>query len=151
MFDFATIVAKKKSATKHHAGTFLDALAMVNVAYETKLTISTNSVDWATLTDKNSSLNERYMSIGKLCLPFTREALAGSYDIDAVNVLVDTWSLVSRSIENRDSIPVESDAATAWMRSVLAKVRKDGSKYVPAAAAEPAPAEAVAEAATEAK
>lgn len=138
MFDFATIVAKKKVATKHHAGTFLDALATVNAAYETKLTISTNSVDWATLTDKNSSLNERYMAIGKLCLPFTREALAGSYDIDAVNILVDTWSLVSRSIENRESIPVEPDAATAWMRSVLAKVRKDGSKYVPATTEEAA-------------
>jgi hypothetical protein len=150
MFDFATIVAKKKCATKHHAGTFLDALAMVNVAYETKLTISTNSVDWATLTDKNSSLNERYMSIGKLCLPFTREALAGGYSIDAVNVLIETWSLVARSIENRESIPVEPDAATAWMRSVLAKVRKDGSKYVPAAT-EAAPAEAATEEATEAK
>jgi hypothetical protein len=145
MFDFAKIVAAKKSATKHHAGTFLDALFMVNAAYETKLTISTNSVDWSVLTDKNSSLNERYTSIGKLCLPFTREALAGSYDVDAVKILVDTWSLVARSIENRDSIPVEPDAATAWMRSVLAKVRQDGSKYVPPVA------EAVTEEATEAK
>lgn len=134
MFDFAKIVAAKKSATKHHAGTFLDALAYVNAAFETKMAISTNSVDWGTLTDKNATLNERYTAIGKLCLPFTREALSGAYDIDAVNALVDTWSLVARSIENREAIPVEADAATAWMRSILAKVRKDGSKIIDAPA-----------------
>lgn len=151
VFDFAKIVAARKSATKQHSVTFTSVITEVNAAYGTSLSVSTNSIDWSTLTDGNASVNERFQSIGRLCLPLTREAFAGHYDLSAVHVLVAVWGETARSIENRDAIPVSTDAATAWIRSAIAMAKSNGSTFVAEVEAVEAVVEAPAKATAKAK
>lgn len=143
MFDFVSAMTSRKASIKQHASLFLRVIDAAKDVHQVTLPVSQVGYDWQVLTDGNSTIGQRYDAISKIALIWTREAASGMYDQSVVTSAVETWCTLARSVENRDTIPAEADACSAWVRAMMTHQRRKGDKYdltpAPAPEAEAAP------------